>query len=499
MSLIGMCDITIPYNIISQITPPNGFIQEQQKKILMDLKTKRKLFGTVLNMGDIYLNIYSEIYLSDKKEPKKNITKNSRSTARKKNILSPNSYGLKKKKLDGSPRTVKKKKIIMQINSDRQAIMNLNKINKNVLNKSHVENNIIGNSNNTLFSTNMTDQEFSGIDKNILEKGTEIRNDFNLQLNNDKNEKDNDIMQLHIKNLFLKLIDFYSLLSNKLFKLHQKNITLNKKSNVYKEKLFTELKKNNILTQKKTSTEIENFINVNINEGLNEKFLRAIIKVKKSEFKIYQNIFNLFYYEYDILKWKEQEKNKKMKENVKIELLLIVFKNLIKNYGNVSQIYNDKLKKSILKSCLKKYGISEKNEKNENDESDNNNDNNNLISSNNNKDKSKNNAENKENKNNIDKFKVIKEVDEEKEDEIDDEEDKYSENNRIHYNNYNTNQISNTSSNQKDSINMGLYYNEKLKLNNKNKSNLKSGQKLSFDDEENKKIMKLLKQILIIN
>ena len=55
----------------------------------MDVKTKRKLFGTVLNMGDIYLNIYSEIYLSDKKEPKKTITKNSRSTARKKNILSP--------------------------------------------------------------------------------------------------------------------------------------------------------------------------------------------------------------------------------------------------------------------------------------------------------------------------------------------------------------------------------------------------------------------------
>ena len=486
MSLIGMCDIIIPYNIISQITPPNGFIQEQQKKILMDVNTKRKLFGTVLNMGDIYLNIYSEIYLCDKKEPKKNITKNSRSTARKKNILSPNSYGLKKKKLDGSPRTVKKKKIIMQINSDRQAIMNLNKNNKNFLNKSHVDNNIKGDVNNTLFSTNITEQEFNGIDKNILEKGTELRNDFNLQLNSDKNEKESDTMQLNIKDNFIKLIDFYTLLSNKLFKLYQKNITLNKKSSIYKEKLFTELKKNNILTQKKTSTEIENFINVNLNEGLNEKFLRAIIKVKKSEFKIYQNIFNLFYYEYDILKWKEQEKNKKMEENVKIELLLVVFKNLIKNYGNISQIYNDKLKKDILKSCLNKYGISEKNE---NGESDNNN--NNIISSNNNKDKNKSNVENKENKNDIDKFKVIKEVDEEKEDEIDDEEDKYSNNNRIHNNNT-ANQISYTSSNKKDSISMGLYSNEKLKSNNKNKSNLKSGQNL-FDKEENKKNYDIVK------
>ena len=66
MSLIGMCEIIIPYNIISQIKPPNGFIQEHQKKILIDVNTKRKLFGTITNMGDIYLKIYSEIYLSDK-------------------------------------------------------------------------------------------------------------------------------------------------------------------------------------------------------------------------------------------------------------------------------------------------------------------------------------------------------------------------------------------------------------------------------------------------
>ena len=37
----------------------------------MDVKTKRKIFGTALNMSDIYLYIYSEIFLSDKKEIKK--------------------------------------------------------------------------------------------------------------------------------------------------------------------------------------------------------------------------------------------------------------------------------------------------------------------------------------------------------------------------------------------------------------------------------------------
>ena len=57
MTLIGMCEMTIAYKILNGILPQNGFIQEQQKKLLIDMKTKRKLFGTVINSGDIYLNI----------------------------------------------------------------------------------------------------------------------------------------------------------------------------------------------------------------------------------------------------------------------------------------------------------------------------------------------------------------------------------------------------------------------------------------------------------
>ena len=136
MSLIGMCEMTISYSIINQISPPNGFIQEQQKKLLMDLNTKRKLFGTVTNMGDIYLNIYSEIYLSEKNNNISMISQNSKSTTtRKKNFISINNSELRKN-FDGSPRTVHKKRLIMEMNSDRQAIMNLNKnLNKKIENK----------------------------------------------------------------------------------------------------------------------------------------------------------------------------------------------------------------------------------------------------------------------------------------------------------------------------------------------------------------------------
>ena len=656
MSLIGMCEMVISYNILSQITPPNGFIQEQQKKLLMDLKTKRKLFGTILNMGDIYLNIYSEIYLSEKNNINTSAQNSKSTTTRKKNLISINNSEFRKK-LDGSPRTVQKKKLMMQINSDRQILMNLNKnhlnisnlekqknltsgnkqekninsakpnssfnykevapkenknnfvklnvnsnrnrnilkikakknlvskklnndkdpnnlshnnlinryktesnnnnsrkknklnnnqnnnqtnkeklllkggvnyfsnsLNKNLLinnispklsneneneelqfnhntgnkittieslenidfsgkkyitkaktKKNTSQNNMTSNANNTLFSTNSTEQEINDIDKIILEKNNEIKNSFNIQLKNKNdlnenviNDKDTDYTnkaQLEIKNNLIKLIELYSLLNQKLLKINKKNIILNKKSIIYKEKLFTELKKNNVLTQKKTLAEIKNFLNVNYHGVLNEKFLRAMIKLKKSEFKIYQNIFNLFYYEYDILNFKEYEKNKKMDEDVRIELLLVVFKNLLKNYGNISQIYmNDMTKKKILKNCLNKYGLNEKSEGEIN--------NNIEIPQDDNKNHlNNNNIENKENKNDMDKFRVIKEEDEEKEDELDDEEDK----NDIIQNN---NIINYSNSNIKENIS-----NEKVKSINKSNKE-KNGQKKLFSCDE---------------
>ena len=714
MSLIGMCEMVISYSILSQIIPPNGFIQEQQKKLLMDTNTKRKLFGTVLNMGDIYLNIYSEIYLI---ENKTNI--NTKSTnIRKKNRL----WGLEngpKKKLDGSPRTVHKKELMMKINSDRRALININKtgnnnldkkqrfkiisssgkndknmtsinnivnnnnnfkpnssfnykeiislpkenknnnidknsnvykkINNNIKNKNSLknkqkqnlpknnvidknnflsnnndkdkdkENNLLnyniysryktesnknvlnpsirtklnknekmnkklknkpnknslvnsispklsshnfssekeetpfnnntGNkittieslenidfsgkkyitkpktkknnsqsninvyANNTLFSTTSTEQEFSDMDKIILEKGTEIRNDFNIQLKNNKkitlsnninstnltsnnntNNSNNNLdistndniikVQIEIKNNLIKLIDFYSLLSQKLTKIKEKNDISFEKNVIFKEKLFTELKKNNSLTQKKTLAEVENFMNINNHGSLNEKFLRPMIKLKKLEFKIFQNIFNIFYYEYDILKFKEFENNKKMDENVKIELLLMVFKNLVKNYGNISQVYlSNNIKKTLLKNCFNKYDIVEK----ESADWGLGNNLENIEENRHSKDKilEKNKIiEKNENKNDINKFKVIKEVDEEKEEELDEEEKINSRNSEQISNN----QISYSNSNTKENNN--IYSNEKFKSDNKSgKSN--SGQKKLFEKNEESSINKI--------
>ena len=64
-SLIGICEIVIPYSIISQIDVPGTFIKEQQLKLFTDLKTKRKLFGTIVSSGDIYLYISAEVFVNN--------------------------------------------------------------------------------------------------------------------------------------------------------------------------------------------------------------------------------------------------------------------------------------------------------------------------------------------------------------------------------------------------------------------------------------------------
>ena len=119
MSLIGMCEMTISYQIINQIFPPNGFIQEQQKKLLIDLNTKRKLFGTIVNIGDIYLNIYAEVFLVSRTSlEQKNYNK------MKKNLLQNTpqcyiKYNFQLNKSDYSPKSSKNKSSLINSNSEK--------------------------------------------------------------------------------------------------------------------------------------------------------------------------------------------------------------------------------------------------------------------------------------------------------------------------------------------------------------------------------------------
>ena len=681
MSLIGMCEMTVLYDILTQLTPPNGFIQEQQKKLLIDLKTKRKLFNTVINTGDIFLNIYAEIYLISKSSfehknhnkyrktlyqqrpecfikynfqlkkyfPGSNKNKSSlmNNTSEKqslndskcdkpnfnklskkndainninKNTFNNNNskrgnknYTSKLKQNEHNKRTImdllEQKKIIekkLNIADDDKDVKNVNsnnsenllinkkegylteqnfnlpykmklnnnyiinnkklkknrsniKMTNNLLNKNDkekyndnkndkkkvdgFENNIeesadhnpkkglnnhnpnLGSSlsnensnknnsqaldnkyvykpknklgkmtkafikknpqnkkendiknidtkkiiynnqsqkensntninsyiNTSLLTSNSKEEEFLDVDKLILEKGAELRNDFinqlkskyinhhkninslNYKSNNQNilnefndsghNEKldtphtekmqqdfciQNELTQECIKNNCLRLLEFYSLLNQKLSKFNSKNEDIKKKSLIFKELLTYEFKKNKKIMNYSNQNEFIYFIFSSIYDPMNEKVLHLFNKIKDDESSIYQTLFNTFITKEEFSKYKEYEI---YEHQTKIFLLLTTIKNLINKYGNVSQIFKENInKKNILRQCLTKYELTEK------EEGDNEYVNLEELS---NEIKMKNeNALKDFNKDIANKFKVIKEVDEEKEEEYD--------------------------------------------------------------------------------
>ena len=298
-------------------------------------------------------------------------------------------------------------------NLDDSKESNENKIGSNI-------NNL--NINTTFFSTTPTEQELVDMDRIILEKGASLRNDFFNQifLSNgdyifnktvkDLRKPDNDNMELKddndnerntntinhlnskggssvsserkknllnnklnaanfkqedLKNNILNLLEFYSLLTQKIKIISRKNMDDKYKYEENREKFFYEIKKLDKIVQKDKLFEIKKHIHVNSNSFLNEKLINPLLKIKKAESKIFQNIFNVRYYEYDILKFKEKEKEKLFDEQNIVQLLLTLINNIILITGNVSQVYkqtNETLKFQYFKSLLGRYNINEKNE-----------------------------------------------------------------------------------------------------------------------------------------
>ena len=148
------------------------------------------------------------------------------------------------------------------------------------------------------------------------------------------------------------------------------------------------------------------FLLNNIYTTTNNKVREPLINIKQKEFNIYKTIFKLSYNENDIENFLSDEK---LNEDNILNILLVMMKNIINQYGNVTQIYHNKLdKKMKLINLLYKHKIEEKPENDKN-----------VINL---SQISKLNSSIKKiinsvyNTRNDYKFKVIREVDEEKED-----------------------------------------------------------------------------------
>ena len=113
------------------------------------------------------------------------------------------------------------------------------------------------------------------------------------------------------------------------------------------------------MEDEKNLKEIKSIIHVNINSKLNEQFYLKMKGIKNKEMEVIENIF------------RENKKNmlkknvkKKLEQQKQIHALIKIIRELVKNYENLSQLYNDNEHKKILfKSLLVRYGIREKEEK----------------------------------------------------------------------------------------------------------------------------------------
>ena len=165
-SLIGISEMIIPFIKIQKINAPGSMIQEQKIKLIIDLKTKRKLFGKIINSDDIYLIISAEVFIPDKNNiiinhEMNNININNNFIRKNINKKIQVKISNKKNNLDGSPYTLKKKKMIIELKSNREIIKNNNandNINYNLKNNkinSKFNNNEINNIKNiTKFDNN---------------------------------------------------------------------------------------------------------------------------------------------------------------------------------------------------------------------------------------------------------------------------------------------------------------------------------------------------------
>ena len=158
-----------------------------------------------------------------------------------------------------------------------------------------------------------------------------------------------------LKKKCFHLIDFYSLLKNKLKKTCINNFENLKKLKFLKQD-FKNLKKyKNRITQMENSNESKKVINHTHTHFEEENLLNKILNIKLKENCIYENIFGNYVNENNI------ENKVKILISQKKEMFLNLIKNVVKYYGNISQIYNnDKDKKSLFKNLLNKYDIKEK-------------------------------------------------------------------------------------------------------------------------------------------
>ena len=199
------------------------------------------------------------------------------------------------------------------------------------------------NSNNNIFSK-FRNYDISSDEKYhlFLEENKLYDNTIN---NNYIYQKNNIINENVTKNKMLNIIDNIISLKKKMNKLKNQYNYQKNKYFLSKEKYLHLIQKKNIIQQQKNINEISNYIHVNINCKINNKIIPKIKKIKEKEIIIYQNILNIFISNNDIYNQISSERIQKDNEQRLVYLFIGLLKNVIKNHGDISQIFNSNLNK----------------------------------------------------------------------------------------------------------------------------------------------------------
>ena len=205
-------------------------------------------------------------------------------------------------------------------------------------------------------------KSIKSINKNLLNKfNDEDKKEFETLSEINNNEIPQNLGQNEIKENIIKYINDNNCITKDIIEKLKINKKLIKKYFLCKEKYYAELKKQNLLMNKTNHKQIKYEIHVNINSKLNEKLYLNMKKIKLEEFSIYETIFQ------DNKKIQAKKKiQEKLEQQKKCLILLKLIRELINNYDNLSQLYNDNEQKKILfKYLLLRYGIREKEENKE--------------------------------------------------------------------------------------------------------------------------------------
>ncbi len=266
-SLIGISEMLIPFNKVKKITAPCTMIQEKKIKLIIDLNTKRKLFGKIINSGDIYLLICAEVFIPDNKNiicssisDKNDISNlNSMKKYNNNNNINNNNKKIKVRisnknncNMDGTPRTIKKRKMIMEIKSNREMIQKDNSNDNINLNKYGI--------------TNLNFKNDINLNLNI---NNSINNDSNIT-NDERNSTGMFRNKIKLENNQIKVIDFRNKNDNLFNKSNDLNLTKEKKNSKVSKKRSPK-KKVTILELMEQKMQMQPLLSSNTNGTINNR------------------------------------------------------------------------------------------------------------------------------------------------------------------------------------------------------------------------------------